>query len=78
MTPDLFPYGVYDIKQCGMVFIGLFKNEADCWQTFGGWPSQEEIDWHKKQGLTVLPLTLTYDPPRLNAVAGQTVTMRKE
>ena len=64
MAEQLFPFGVYDTNKCGMVFIGLFENEADCWQIFGGWPSQEEIDWHKSQGLTVLPLTMNYTPPQ--------------
>lgn len=58
------PYGVYDTKQCGMVHIGLYDNEADCWQVFLGWPDAEEIANAKARGLRVLSLTVQYDPPR--------------
>lgn len=60
---DLFPFGVYNTKQCGMAHIGLYENEADCWRVFLGWPDQEEIDYAKKNGFLVLPLTIAYDPP---------------
>ena len=60
--PDLFPFGIYDTKQCGMAHIGLYKSEADCWQVFLGWPSPEEIEHATSKGLRALPLTISYDP----------------
>ena len=63
--PDIdFPFGVYDTKQCGLVHIGLYTNEADCWQVFLGWPDAADIEEAKARGLTVLPLTVAYNPPR--------------
>src|SRR5580704_4820378 len=60
----LFPFGVYNTDRCAMCWIGLYENEDDCWTTFLGWPSKEEIEYAKSQGLTVLPLMVNYDPPR--------------
>lgn len=61
---DLFPFGVYDTRQCGMAHIGLYENEADCWRVYLGWPDQEEIEFAKSKGLVVLPLTIHYSPPK--------------
>ncbi len=58
---DQFPFGVYDSKQCRLAHIGLYENEAKCWEVYLGWPVQSEIDQAKRQGLKVLPLTITYD-----------------
>lgn len=60
----LFPFGVYDTNRCAMCWIGLYENEDDCWTNFLGWPSKEEIDYAQSQGLTVLPLTVNYEPPK--------------
>jgi hypothetical protein len=64
---DCWPYGVYDTKQQMLVHIGLYSDEARCWQIFLGWPDQEEIEWYKKEkGLRVIPLTVSYDPKRVS------------
>ena len=65
MSRDYFPYGVYDTKRCMIVHIGLYIDENECWKIFLGWPDEEEIQWHKDQGLRVIPLTVSYDPKRL-------------
>ena len=62
--PNLFPFGVYDTKECAMAYIGLHVDETDAWRVFLGWPDQEEIDDAKALGLRVLPLTINYEPPR--------------
>ena len=56
------PFGVYDTKQCGLVYIGLHYNEMDCWRMFLGWPDEDEIKDAKHRGLKVLPLTISYEP----------------
>lgn len=58
-----FPFGIYDTNKCGLAYIGLHENEADCWRIFLGWPDDAEIASAKKSGLVCLPLTITYDPP---------------
>jgi len=60
----IFPFGIYDSNQCGMVYIGLHESQDDCWRIFLGWPDNAEIDDARKRGLVCLPLTITYDPPR--------------
>lgn len=59
---DLFPFGVYDTKQCGLAHIGLYTDEADCWKVYLGWPDDEGIADAKTRGLKVVPLTVKYDP----------------
>jgi len=59
----LFPFGVYDTNRCAMCWIGLYENEAACWETWLGWPTKEEIDYAKANGQVVLPLTVNYQPP---------------
>lgn len=63
--PEKFtrPFGVYDTNQCGLVYIGLYDDEADTWRAFLGWPDDEEIEAAKKRGLCVLSLTCRYEPP---------------
>ena len=61
---DCFPFGIYDTKQSMMLHIGLYPDAAECWKVYLGWPDDEEIEWHKKQGLVVLSLTVSYDPKR--------------
>ena len=68
---DLFPFGVYDTKQCCFVHIGLYANEADCWKVYLGWPDDAEIADAKERGLKVLPLTIQYDPRRCTASSGR-------
>lgn len=60
---ELFPYGVYDTKRCCLAYVGLHDNEASVWWTWLGWPDDEEIAEAKKNGLVVLPLTVSYKPP---------------
>lgn len=41
--PDklIMPYGVYDTKQCGLLYIGLHDGEDDVWRIYLGWPETE-------------------------------------
>jgi hypothetical protein len=43
----------------GWYYIGLHKDEAECWMVGLGWPSAEEIADRKKDGWAVYPATLT-------------------
>jgi hypothetical protein len=60
----LFPFGVYSIKKCMMLHIGLYENEADVWKIWLGWGDADDIAHAKSQGERVIPLTLQYDPPK--------------
>lgn len=37
------PYAIFD-KDGRVVYVGLHGSDADCWQVYLGWPSDEEID----------------------------------
>jgi hypothetical protein len=43
----------------GWYYIGLHKNELECWEVGLGWPPAEEIVARKKDGWAVYPATLT-------------------
>ncbi len=58
------PFGIYDTKNCGLVYIGLYENEAEIWQVYLGWPDAEEISHAKRvRGLRAIPLTMQYNIP---------------
>ena len=44
----------------GLAYVGLHKDEADCWRVALGWPSDEEIAARKAEGYAVYPATLTW------------------
>lgn len=55
------PFGVYDTKKCKLVHIGLYENEAACWDVWLGWPTFCEIDHNKEIGFRVIPLSVYYE-----------------
>jgi hypothetical protein len=59
-----FPFGVYDIKRCCLLYIGLHEDEADVWRIWTGWGDGHEIAYEKEQGYRVIPITIQYDPPK--------------
>jgi hypothetical protein len=52
------PYVMTDKR--GLRYIGLHTSEEDCWRVALGWPSDDEIEWHKAQGVRVYPATVTW------------------
>lgn len=40
------PFAIY--RKGELHYLGLHKNESECWMVALGWPSAEEIEWHKK------------------------------
>lgn len=57
------PFALY--KKGELHYLGMHKDEADCWKVALGWPSPEEIEWEKKtNGLLCLPV-------RVIALAGE-------
>jgi hypothetical protein len=59
----MFPYCIYDTRQCRMAFLGLFKDEADCWRVYLGWPTRGEVRHAKSKGLVCLPCTVSWSEP---------------
>ncbi len=47
----------------GLEYVGLHRNENDCWQVALGWPSDDEIDWHKANGFYVCKAQITWQKP---------------
>lgn len=59
----MFPFAIYDAKRSVMVHLGLYKDEADCWRVFLGWPTRGEVRHAQSQGLVCLPCAVSYKPP---------------
>jgi hypothetical protein len=58
------PYGIYDVRQCALIHIGLYENIPECWNIFLGWPTHEEIKEAQFHGLHCIPITCHYQLPK--------------
>lgn len=47
----------------GLVYVGLHTCEESCWQIVLGWPSEDEIKYHKSLGYYVAKAQLTWRKP---------------
>jgi len=61
------PFALY--KKGELHYIGIHKDEADCWKVALGWPSPEEIEWEKKTNVLIcLPVRVIAPADRLGSV----------
>jgi hypothetical protein len=61
------PFALY--KKGELHYIGMHKDEADCWKVALGWPSPEEIEWEKKTNVLIcLPVRVIAPADRLGSV----------
>lgn len=70
----MFPYCIYDTKRCQMIHLGLFKDEADCWRMYLGWPTKGEVRTAQERGFVCLPCTVSYKPPELTPCDAKSAT----
>lgn len=47
----------------GLEYVGLHRNERDCWRVAIGWPSDDEIDQRKADGFYVSQAQITWQKP---------------
>ena len=44
----------------GLAYVGLHRDEAECWSVYLGWPDAEEVEAAKAEGFYCAPATLTW------------------
>lgn len=58
------------VAPSGVVYVGLHTDEADTWQTCLGWPSEQEIQYHREAGWYAAPATITWKRPTPDSESG--------
>ena len=59
----LEPYVV--VGPGGIVHVGLYADEKECWRIYLGWPTVAEVNWYKEHGYYCTKANLTWTKPEV-------------
>lgn len=49
----------------GIVHVGLYADEKECWRIYLGWPTVREVNWYKEHGYYCTKANLTWTKPEV-------------
>jgi len=49
----------------GIVHVGLYTDEKECWRIYLGWPTVAEVNWYKEHGYYCTKANLTWTKPEV-------------
>ena len=49
----------------GIVHVGLYADEKECWRIYLGWPTVAEVNWYKEHGYYCTKANLTWTKPEV-------------
>lgn len=49
----------------GIVHVGLYADEKECWRIYLGWPTVAEVNWYKDRGYYCAKANLTWTKPEV-------------